>query len=44
MLSVAEVETVENAEYIDKNGFFVGNHHYDLKENIEFLKKILSEI
>ena len=37
-------ETVENAEYIDKNGFFVGNHHYDLKENIEFLKKILSEI
>jgi len=37
-------ETVENAEYIDQNGFFVGNHHYDLKENIEFLKNILSEI
>lgn len=37
-------ETVENAEYIDQNGFFIGNHHYDLKENIEFLKKILSEI
>jgi CDP-6-deoxy-D-xylo-4-hexulose-3-dehydrase len=26
-----------NAEYIDKNGFFVGNHHFDIRDKIDFL-------
>lgn len=28
---------LDNAEYIDKNGFFVGNHHYDLASQILYL-------
>lgn len=28
---------LKNADYIDKNGLFVGNHHYDLKEKINYL-------
>ncbi|HSA06011.1 MAG TPA: DegT/DnrJ/EryC1/StrS family aminotransferase [Candidatus Gastranaerophilales bacterium] len=34
---------MKNAEYIDKNGFFVGNHQFDIKENIDYLKKVLDE-
>ena len=35
----------ENAEYIDKHGLFVGNHHYDLTNEINYLyKSILSLI
>lgn len=28
---------LKNADYIDKNGLFVGNHHYDLKAQINYL-------
>ena len=35
---------VSNAEYLDTNGFFVGNHHYDLTEQIKKLHKILKTI
>lgn len=28
---------LKNANYIDKNGLFVGNHHYDLKAKINYL-------
>lgn len=28
---------LNNADYIDKNGLFVGNHHYDLKAKINYL-------
>lgn len=28
---------LKNADYIDKNGLFVGNHHYDLKAKINYL-------
>ncbi|GHV03138.1 CDP-4-keto-6-deoxy-D-glucose-3-dehydrase [Campylobacterota bacterium] len=30
-----------NADYIDKNGFFVGNHHYPLDEQIKYLYSLL---
>ncbi|EJZ4978205.1 DegT/DnrJ/EryC1/StrS family aminotransferase, partial [Salmonella enterica subsp. enterica serovar Alachua] len=32
-------DTVVNAEYIDKNGFFVGNHQIPLLNEIDFLRK-----
>jgi CDP-4-dehydro-6-deoxyglucose reductase, E1 len=31
-----------NAQYLDKNGFFVGNHQIDLTKEIEHLHKVLS--
>ena len=31
---------LNNAEYIDKNGLFIGNHHYSLSDAIEILKLI----
>lgn len=33
---------LKNAELIDKYGFFVGNHHFDLNSEIDFLCKSLS--
>jgi CDP-6-deoxy-D-xylo-4-hexulose-3-dehydrase len=32
---------IQAADMIDKHGFFVGNHHYDLSLEIEFLVKQL---
>ncbi|ALO15600.1 UDP-4-amino-4,6-dideoxy-N-acetyl-beta-L-altrosamine transaminase [Salinivirga cyanobacteriivorans] len=32
---------VKNAEIIDQKGLFVGNHHYDLKEQLMHLKSVL---
>jgi dTDP-4-amino-4,6-dideoxygalactose transaminase len=29
--------SLDNADYIDKHGFFVGNHHYDLRPQIDHL-------
>ena len=34
-------ETLDNSERIDKFGFFVGNHHYNLSNQIKGLHKIL---
>ena len=34
---------VANAEYIDKHGLFVGNHHVDISHNIEYLNSIIRE-
>ena len=36
-------ENINNAELLDKNGFFVGNHHFDIKDKIDYLEKILME-
>ncbi|EKV58028.1 DegT/DnrJ/EryC1/StrS family aminotransferase [Brachyspira hampsonii] len=36
-------ENVHNAELLDKNGFFVGNHHFDIRDKIDYLEKILME-
>ena len=33
---------LHNADLIDKNGFFIGNHHYDLTNKLTELKEILS--
>ncbi|WP_039753452.1 DegT/DnrJ/EryC1/StrS family aminotransferase [Chromobacterium haemolyticum] len=33
--------SLENADYIDKNGFFVGNHHFSLHEQIDYLKSVI---
>ena len=33
-----------NAEYIDKNGLFVGNHHYDLSNELNHLNKVIKNI
>ncbi|MDA9190734.1 DegT/DnrJ/EryC1/StrS family aminotransferase [Alphaproteobacteria bacterium] len=32
---------LKNADYIDNNGLFVGNHHYPIEDAIEILFKIL---
>ena len=34
----------KNAEYLDKNGLFIGNHHYDLSEELDYLNKIIKNI
>lgn len=31
-----------NADYIDQNGLFVGNHQFDIKDKIQYLRKILN--
>jgi CDP-6-deoxy-D-xylo-4-hexulose-3-dehydrase len=36
--------TLKNAENIDKNGFFVGNHQFDIREKIDYLYSVLSEL
>lgn len=28
---------LKNADYLDQNGLFIGNHHYDIKEAIELI-------
>jgi len=33
--------TVENAEYIDQCGLFIGNHQVDIEDNIKLLRRIL---
>ena len=30
-----------NADYVDKNGFFVGNHQFDIKDKLDYLKEVL---
>jgi CDP-6-deoxy-D-xylo-4-hexulose-3-dehydrase len=37
-------DSLKNAEWVDKNGFFVGNHHYELKENLVHLRNVLSKL
>lgn len=32
---------LKNADYIDKNGFFVGNHQFDIRDKIDYLKEVL---
>jgi CDP-6-deoxy-D-xylo-4-hexulose-3-dehydrase len=31
---------LKNADYIDKNGLFIGNHHYKIDEAIDALAQI----
>jgi CDP-6-deoxy-D-xylo-4-hexulose-3-dehydrase len=32
---------MRNADYLDKNGFFVGNHHFDIADKIYYFRDIL---
>jgi CDP-6-deoxy-D-xylo-4-hexulose-3-dehydrase len=32
---------MKNADYLDQNGFFVGNHHFDTKDRLDYLKDVL---
>ena len=34
----------KNAENIDKNGFFLGNHHVDLRKEIDYFGQVLERI
>ena len=34
---------INNAEYIDKNGFFVGNHHVDISREIQYLCNTIND-
>ncbi|QZP17300.1 DegT/DnrJ/EryC1/StrS family aminotransferase [Methylophilales bacterium] len=34
---------LDNADLIHKNGFFVGNHHYDIQDKIRYLYEILDD-
>jgi CDP-6-deoxy-D-xylo-4-hexulose-3-dehydrase len=36
--------SVENAEYIDANGLFVGNHQTDIREEITYLHEVISRL
>ncbi len=36
------VGKLSNAEWIDSNGLFVGNHHYDIRDKIDLLKETLT--
>ncbi|MEX5727653.1 CDP-6-deoxy-D-xylo-4-hexulose-3-dehydrase [Rhodovulum iodosum] len=35
--------TLDNADYIDRNGLFIGNHHYPLIQQFPYLRKALKE-
>jgi CDP-6-deoxy-D-xylo-4-hexulose-3-dehydrase len=36
--------TLKNANLIHNNGIFVGNHHYNLSKELEYLAEVLAEI
>ena len=36
--------SLENAEYIDKNGLFVGNHQVDIYKEIDLLNTVINKI
>ncbi len=35
--------SLSNSEFLDRNGFFVGNHHYDLTSELKHLKNTLNK-
>lgn len=36
--------TLTNASLLDTNGFFVGNHQFDIKDKIAYLKRVLEKL
>ncbi len=36
--------SLDNADYIDKHGFFIGNHQFDIKDKLDYLKEVLDKI
>ncbi len=37
-------DKLKNADLIDKSGFFVGNHQFDIRDKIDYLKGVLGEL
>jgi CDP-6-deoxy-D-xylo-4-hexulose-3-dehydrase len=35
---------MKNAKYLDKNGFFVGNHQFNIQDEIKYLFQILNDL
>lgn len=35
---------LKNADFIEKRGFFVGNHHFDIRDKIDYLKETLDKL
>ena len=35
--------TLSNSDFLDRNGFFVGNHHYDLTSELKHLQDTLNK-
>lgn len=35
---------LKNAKYVHEKGFFVGNHQFDIKENIQFLFSVIEKL
>lgn len=33
-----------NSDYVDRNGFFVGNHQFDIKDKLDYLAEVLNTI
>lgn len=36
--------SLENADYIDKHGFFIGNHQFAIKDKLDYLKETLAKV
>lgn len=36
--------SLDNADYIDKYGFFIGNHQFDIKDKLDYLKDVLKRL
>lgn len=36
--------SLDSADYIDKHGFFIGNHQFDIKDKLDYLKETLAKI
>ena len=34
---------IRNAEHLDKNGLFIGNHHYPIKDEINFVAEVIKK-
>jgi CDP-6-deoxy-D-xylo-4-hexulose-3-dehydrase len=34
---------MKNAEYLDAHGFFVGNHHFDIRDKLDYLRQVILE-
>lgn len=37
-------ESLPNADFIDRKGFFVGNHQFDIRDRIDYLKEVLEGV
>ena len=35
---------LKNSDYIDERGFFVGNHQFDIKDKLDYLKDVLKRL